>query len=108
MKRRIEIMPRADADIDSQFVFLAQQSKAVARKFLNAVKRTIQTIGRNPDTGSLAETDDPDDIVLGIRIRSVDGFPSHVVYFLRIPNGVRIQRVLHSARRITASMIRDE
>ena len=108
MKRRIEIMPRADSDIDSQFVFLAKQSKVVARKFLNAVKRTIQTIGQNPATGSLAETDNSDDVGLKVRSRPVAGFPSHSVFFIAIPNGVRIQRVLHSARRITASMIIDD
>lgn len=107
MKRRIEIMPRADSDIDSQFVFLAKQSKAVARKFLSAVNRTIQTIGKNPESGSLAETDDPDDVGLSIRSRPIDDFPNHLVFFIAIPNGVRIQRVLHSARRITASMIQD-
>ena len=105
MKRHIEIMPRADSDIDSQFVFFAKQSKAIARKFLKAVNQTIQIIGKSPETGSLAETDDPDDVGLRIRSLPIDGFPNHLVYFIAITNGVRIQRVLHSARRITASMI---
>ena len=108
MKRRIEIMPRADSDIDSQFVFLSKQSKAVARKFLIEVNRTIQTIGKKPESGSLAETDDPDDVGLNVRTRPVEGFPSHLVFFIAIPDGVRIQRVLHAARRITASMILDD
>lgn len=107
MKRRIEIMPRADSDIDSQFLWLADRSVTVAKKFLSSVKRTIQTIGKNPESGSLAETDDPENVGLSVRCRPLVGFPNHLVFYTAIPNGVRIQRVLHGARRITRSMIQD-
>ena len=109
MRQRCLVTPRADADIAAQCRWLVDHSpEAVAKKFLKAVSQTIRDIAGNPESGSFAETEDSEGIQLSTRYRAVRGFEKLLVYYVVKPDRVRILRVLHAARRITASMILDD
>ena len=108
MSRRYQVAPIADADISAQCHWLMVQSVAVSKKFLKAVHQTILNIAENPESGSFAETEDSNGLRLSTRYRAIRGFEKVAVYYVVKPDGVRILRVLHGARRITASMIQDD
>ena len=108
MSRRYQVTPIADADISAQCLWLMDRSVAVAKKFLKAVHQTILNIAENPESGSFAETEDSDGLTLSTRYRAVRGFGKIALYYVVKTDGVRILRVLHGARRITASMILDD
>ena len=106
---RCDVTARADADISGQCNWLLDHSSvAITKKFLKAVNQTIRDIAKNPDSGSFAETEDSDGIQLSTRYRAIHGFEKLLMYYVVKPDRVRILRVLHAARRITASMILDD
>ena len=98
--------PRAKADVDAQVFWFAKRSHELALRFLMAAQATALEIARNSDSGSI--WDSGDGTQRTIRYRSVRDFPNQQMYFVSEPDGVKILRVLHSARRITASMMLDE
>lgn len=105
---RYQVAPIADADISGQCSWFMGKSLAVARKFLKAVHQTILDVADNPESGSFVETEDSDGLRLSTRYRAIRGFEKIAVYYVVKPDGVRILRVLHGARRITAFMILDD
>ena len=107
MKGENLFMPRAKADVDAQVFWFAKRSHELALRFLEAAQGTALEIAQNPDSGSIYD-DDYVGTQRTIRYRKVEGFPNHLMYFVSQPDGMRILRVLHSARRITASMIQDD
>ena len=100
--------PRAIDDVNRQVLWFSKQSPDLAWKFLEAVKRTVEEIIKNPDGGTVWDGADVDEQMQFVRYRKVDGFWKHLVIYSATPDGVRIVRVLHSAQRITTSMLLDD
>lgn len=105
---RALMTPRADADIDAQVMWLARQSTDVASQFFDAVRSTIEEIVTNPESGTTWESDDLMEAVSSVQYRKVHRFPKHLVFYATRPDHIRILRVLHGARNITASMTQDD
>lgn len=101
-------MPRAKADVDAQVFWFAKRSRDLALQFLEAAQQTALEIARNPESGSIWDSGDDTGTIRVIRYRPVQDFPNHWMYFDTQPDGVKILRVLHAARRTTASMILDD
>ena len=108
MSLRALMTPRADADIDAQVMWLARQSTDVAFQFFDAVRTTIEEIATNPESGTAWESDELLEVAPAVRYQKVHGFPKHLVFYATRPDHMRILRVLHAARNITASMIQDD
>lgn len=100
--------PLAKDDISGQVLWFSKRSLDLAWRFLEAVRTTFEKIIGQPDGGMIWDDDDSAGRKRSIRYRMVDGFANHVMIYSTKADGVRILRVLHAARRITASMILDD
>ena len=87
---RILKRPRAEADITEIWEFIAEDSEARADAFIDQLDRKLRTLAKRPNMGrgrgGLAE---------GLR-----SFPlgRYVIFYLPLPDGIDIVRVLHGAR----------
>ena len=98
------IVPRelANRDVDEAIAYcLSESSDAVALRFVVALERAYQHIGRHPASGSsrcAVELNLPD-----LRSWPLRRFP-HVVFYVETDDCIDVWRVLHSARDIPAWM----
>jgi len=98
------IVPRelANRDVDEAIAYyLSESSDAVALRFVVALERAYQHIGRHPASGSsryAVELNLPD-----LRSWPLRRFP-HVVFYVETDDCIDVWRVLHSARHIPAWM----
>lgn len=94
---KIEIFPRAEADIIRQFrYFLVEQDAPVtAFRFREAVIESLEQLKQHPRIGSLFRGS-----VTGLRAWPVRGFEIIRIYYLEVPSGLRVVRILHGKRNV--------
>lgn len=87
-------LPRAQADLDGIWDYIAQNSPANATRLLRRIDSLCQTLADNPLMGRARPE-------LGADLRS---FPAgdYIIFYRPIENGVGIVRVLHGSRDIEA------
>lgn len=90
------ILPAADVDIDEQVRFLARTDEALARRYLHAVHRTIQSLTRMPGMGSPVRFFRMNRSVL--RKWPVVGYPAVLVFYRDLPDQIEVVRVLRARR----------
>ena len=98
--RRILLRPQAPRDIIATALHLAEESPDAARRFLEAVERTIAAVTAMPGIGAPRRYRDPR--LEGLRMIAVTGFEKHLVFYRPDEAGIEIVRVLHAARDIQA------
>lgn len=99
MTRPIRLRPAADRDLDEQAAYLAEKAGLeVALRFYDAAAVTLQQIALAPDLGELRAAADPR--LAGLRIRRIEGFARHLVFYRPADDGIEVVRVLHGARDI--------
>lgn len=98
----------AKDDVSGQFLWFSKRSEELALKFLDSVQTTFEKIVEQPDGGMIWDDEERTGRPSSVRYRMVDDFPNHVMIYSTKPDCVRILRVFHAARKITASMILEE
>ena len=85
-------------DLDALSEHIRQRSPRAALRFLRAAELSFRKLSSMPGIGERFETDN----VLYQEIRSlpISGFPSYIVYYKPLGDGVVIIRVIHAARDI--------
>jgi toxin ParE1/3/4 len=98
MSGRIIRSDLALEDLDALSEHIRQRSPRAALRFLRAAELSFRKLSSMPGIGERFETDN----VLYQEIRSlpISGFPSHIVYYKPLTDGVVIIRVIHAARDI--------
>ena len=86
----IVLQPRAKADLVEIWEFIADDSDANADAFIDVIDQKFQLLAQQPCIGRRRA-----DLADGLR-----SFPvgSYVIFYLAVPGGVKIVRVLHGAR----------
>jgi toxin ParE1/3/4 len=97
---RVIIRPAADADIDSQWLYLAQRNPDAARRFLIGCRAAFELLAERPGIGRNYGLTDP--ALADVRRWIVPGFRRHLIIYRPVPDGVEIIRVLHGSRDIPA------
>jgi len=100
VKYRAVILPRADLDQAEIYSYLAQQSAAIAHRFLDSVEQTIQGVCSTTTPGMPWLTTNPR--LADLRWTKVTGFPNHLLFFRVAGEAVEFVRVLHGARDLHA------
>jgi toxin ParE1/3/4 len=72
------------------------QSDDVARRFVDAVQKSLKEVARMPRMGSRKEFSDP--ALADARSWWVEGFPNHLIYYLPLEDGIDVLAILHGAR----------
>jgi toxin ParE1/3/4 len=73
-------------------------SLETAIRFYDAAARTFEAIADMPGIGERRETANPR--LAGLRVRRIEGFEKHLIFYRPVEDGVEIVRVLHGARDI--------
>lgn len=99
MTSRFRVLPAADNDLDGQAGYLAREaSLETALRFYEAARSTFEKIAHMPAIGE--RRDSPNPRLAGLRIRRVEGFERHLIFYRADGGGVDIIRILHGARDI--------
>lgn len=99
MTPRYHVLPAADRDLDDQAAYLAQQAGLeTALRFYDAACAAFAKIARMPGIGQRRESTNPR--LAGLRIRRIQGFEKHLIFYRPAGGGIEIVRVLHGARDI--------
>ncbi len=100
MSRQAQLRPRAEEDIDSQFVYIAKQSCEAAHRFLTQVRSTICRLVDSPGLGIRYSSIHPR--LTDVFVWKIDQFPNHLLFYRQTEYGIEVLRVLHGARDIEA------
>lgn len=102
-RRRVALLPRADRDIDDHLEYLALEAGvAAARRFLDAVRATLERLSERPEIGSARRF--IDHRLEGVRLWPVRGFRRHLVFYRLRDERLEVLRVLHGARDVESSL----
>ena len=94
IKRR----PRAIDAIIEMAGYIGQNSPASAERFMDATEGTFKQLDEMPGMGHLYESSDSR--LRGIRVWSVKGFQSHLIFYRPFDGGIEILHLIHGARDI--------
>ncbi len=98
----VRLRERASADIDDAITYyLDEAGNDVAARFVDAIERTVNQIGRTPRSASLRFAYEFE--IPGLRVRPVTQFP-HQVFYVVGDEVVDVWRVLHSRRDIPSAL----
>ncbi len=99
MTRRIIIRPKASADLDEQFAYIAQSNFDAALSFFDATRQTFSKIAQLPGIGSIYDVENPR--LMGLRKWPVKGFEKHLIFYLQGNEYIEIVRLIYAARDIS-------
>ncbi|MGH6839464.1 MAG: type II toxin-antitoxin system RelE/ParE family toxin [Methylocella sp.] len=91
---RILIRPRAENDLAEIWDFIAEDSQARADSFLDRLDQNFHGLAGAPHLGRARGELSP-------KLRSFP-FGRYVIFYLPLPDGIEIVRVLHGARDLDA------
>jgi toxin ParE1/3/4 len=98
MTKRIVITPKASADLDKHFEYLAQYNIEAALNFFDAARQTFAQIARTPGVGSPYIVRNK--TLQGLRRWAVKGFNTQRMFYFDRDDFIEIIRVLNAARDI--------
>ena len=96
----IVLQPRAKADLSDIWQFIAEDSDDQADAFIDLIDQKFQLLAQQSGLGRRRE-----ELTEGLR-----SFPvgRYVIFYLPIPGGVQIVRLLHGARDIEAAVTKPD
>ena len=96
----IVLQPRAKADLSDIWQFMAEDSDDQADAFIDLIDQKFQLLAQQSGLGRRRE-----ELAEGLR-----SFPvgRYVIFYLPIPDGVQIVRLLHGARDIEAAITKPD
>jgi toxin ParE1/3/4 len=84
-------------DLIDHFVFLADNADIdTAERFLTHAEAAFDDLSLQPLIGSALQLKHPD--LAGMRKWRIKGFDNHLIFYIPLPDGVSIVRVLHASR----------
>ena len=94
--------PQAIRDLADVAVYLADESgdDKLGVRFLDAAEASFEQLASMPGMGATRQYDDPD--LEGVRMWAITGFPSHLIFYRQLGDGIEVIRVLHAKRDIEA------
>lgn len=81
-------------------MYLAEESgnDELGFRFLHAAEEGFEQLAHMPEMGVARQYNAPD--LAGIRMWRVAGFPSHLIFYRPVEDGIEVIRVLHGKRDI--------
>lgn len=96
----IRIRPKAKSDLADIWDYIADDSEQRADSFLDLIEEKIDTLAKNPLIGR-----GRNELVEGLRSWAIKPY---VVFYLPLPDGVEVIRVLHGARDMENIFLEDD
>jgi toxin ParE1/3/4 len=100
VSRSLRVHPRADLDVLEAFTFLAGRNPDAARRFLDAVERSLLAIKARPEDGhrylhGRRENED-------WRYVRLAGFKKYLVFYRLVGEETEVVRIVHGSRDLDA------
>jgi toxin ParE1/3/4 len=93
-----------DDDIFELARYLLDHSEDTARRFVDAVQKTLKDLAQMPRVGSRKEFRDPH--LAEVRSWRVQGFANYLIYYLPLEDGIDVLAILHGMRDIESELKR--
>jgi plasmid stabilization system protein ParE len=95
---KYSLSPEALEDLDTIWEYIAQDNREAADRVVESAYRACANLAAHPQLGPLKRfpNNDPPDI----RFFVLTDFPSYLIFYRPMPDGLEIIRVLHSAQDI--------
>ena len=91
------IRPLAADDLEQIVRYLDARSDQAGNLFRDEILRTVALLSEHPGMGTLRRTRGR---LKGLRSWPMSRFDSYLVFYLPIPGGIEVVRVLHGARNV--------
>lgn len=98
MSGRILIRPKAAVDVENCSFYLLERSLDAAIRFADAVSSAFEQLACMPGMGGLREFPNPE--YANVRSWPITGFENYLIFYVPIPDGIEVIRVIHGARNI--------
>jgi toxin ParE1/3/4 len=98
MKPRITKHQLAKSDLAEQAEYIRKDNPRAALRFLDAAEKTFEELASQPRLGGLEECTKPE--LAGLGCWRIRGFEKHLIFYVPVPHGIEVLRVLHGARDI--------
>lgn len=98
----VHIRPRAEADLDEAYLYIAEDGVEAAERLLAAARSDMRKLADMPGMGASREYSRPE--LRDVRSWPIKGFRNYLIFFRPVPDGIEVLRVLHGARDVDAIM----
>ena len=88
--------PEAEQDLAEIAEYLAERSCRTALRFLDAAEAAFGRLAEMPELGAVFESVNP--VLSNLRVWSIHGFQSYLIFYRPSERGIEVVRVLHGAR----------
>ena len=97
MKRCIVSDP-AELDLRDCALYIGQDNAQAAIRFLDAADETFKRLADFPGSGAPYEA--ISQAFHGMRRSHVSGFEKYLIFYVQVPEGIKVVRVIHGSRDI--------
>ncbi len=94
----IKKTPRAEEDLIGIWIYIARESVVSADKVCTAIEGTLKTLASCSKIGTMYSSVNPQ--LSNVRFFPTRHYPKYLIFYRPIRNGIKVIRVLHSARDI--------
>jgi toxin ParE1/3/4 len=98
------LTPQARSNVKECSAWIRKDHPAAALRFSHAVERAVHEIEQMPGIGSPRYAS----LIPGLRMLTVRGFESYLIFYLERETSVDIVRVIHGARDIPEALINEQ
>ncbi len=98
--------PLVRIDLAGCYAYIWERSPDAAGRFRQAAEATFTALAKSPGIGEVYKVNNPR--LEGLRCTNVRRFKNYLIFYLPIPGGIDVIRVLHAARDIRAILEADE
>jgi toxin ParE1/3/4 len=98
----LNVRPAAERDVDNISAYIGDRNSAAGRRFILAARREFEFLAENPLLGAIRDIRRKN--LKGMRSWPIDGFRNYLIFYIPLPDGVEIFRVLHGARHINRAL----
>lgn len=100
MRLQLDIRPAADEDMVEIADWIGQDNLDAAIEFLHAARRSMEFLTVTPGAGPEYPTSNA--LLKGLRKWSVEGYRHYLIFYLILPDAIKVLRVIHGSRNVPA------
>lgn len=90
----ITVTPAAEIDLESIWLYIAEDNPQAADRVFEAAQTTFDTLLEQPKLGKVFESKRKK--LKGIRFFPISHYPKYIIYYRETSDGIEVIRVLHS------------
>ncbi len=98
MHKHIRRTTQVRQDIVNIYGYIHERSPQSAERVLEAIERTIKSLGDMPGIGRRWDSHDPR--LEGMRVAVISPYRNYLIFYRPVANGIEVYRVVHGAQEL--------